>query len=145
MKRIISIICIAISTLVLLVFAILPHHHHGEETCIVMEYCEQDDAINDEHTCHNNETNEQHGGSCAVELKFTVPHFNDEAKCKISSCKEYNHNHIYFSPVYFLVADFFRVDIGDSATGTDCVERISFYESADAGQSHGLRAPPFLS
>jgi hypothetical protein len=140
-KRIISISLIAISTLVLLLFIILPHHHEGG-VCIIMEYCEQDNAINDEHTHHSGATNGRHSESCIAESDFILPYFNDEIKCKVFSCKGYNHNHIYLFSVYFLVADFFNFDIDDSFTGIGYGEYISFHKSAEANQFHGLRAPP---
>lgn len=144
MKRKISILSIAVSVLVLLVFAILPHHHHEEMACLIMEFCEQDDAVNDEHTHHNEAPEEGHNGSCISESEYIVSNFNDETKCKVSSCKGYNHNHILFFPVYFLVADLLNFDIGKSCPKTEYGEYISFYKSAEATQFHGLRAPPAI-
>jgi hypothetical protein len=144
MKRKISILSIAVSVLVLLVFAILPHHHHEEMACLIMEFCEQDDAVNDEHTHHNEAPEEGHNGSCISESEYIVSNFNDETKCKVSSCKDYNHNHILFFPVYFLVADLLNFDIGKSCPKTEYGEYISFYKSAEATQFHGLRAPPAI-
>ncbi len=144
MKRKISILSVAISVLVLLVFAILPHHHHEDWACVIMELCEQDNPVNDEHTHHNEASEEGHNGSCISESEYIVNNFNDETKCKVFSCKDDNHSHILFFPIYFLVADSLNFDIGKSCPKTEYGEYISFYKSAEATQFHSLRAPPAI-
>ena len=52
MKRIFFVYPLAIATLFLIVLSAIPHHHHKEMMCTVMELCEQDDIYNDGHTDH---------------------------------------------------------------------------------------------
>lgn len=144
MKRIISITSIAISVFVLLMFAILPHHHHEGAACIMMEFCEWDNTVNDEHTHHSEVPNEGHNESCIFESKYIVSNFNNEIKCKASSCKDYNHNHIQLFSVYFLAEDLLNFDTGNFCLSTEYGESISFYKLAEANQFHGLRAPPAI-
>ena len=47
MKRIFFVYPLAIATLFLIVLSAIPHHHHKEMMCTVMELCEQDDIYND--------------------------------------------------------------------------------------------------
>ena len=47
MKRIFFVYPLAIATLFLIVLFAIPHHHHKEMMCTVMELCEQDDIYND--------------------------------------------------------------------------------------------------
>ena len=144
MKQKISISFIAVSVIFLLALIILPHHHHEGLACIVMEVCEQDNKVNDEHTHHSDTPDEEHNETCIAETEYIVPLFKGESKCKISSCKNYNHNHIYLFPVYFLVADLLNFDTGNFFFKTEYGEHISFYKSAEAVQFNGLRAPPFM-
>ncbi len=37
----------------LMVLAVLPHHHHGVWACLDMEVCRADGAVNDTHTAHH--------------------------------------------------------------------------------------------
>jgi hypothetical protein len=126
----------------MLALTILPHHHHDGRICIVMDVCEQDHAINDEHTHHNDIPDEEHPDTCIAETEYIAPPFKDEAKCKIFSCK--NYNHIYLFPIYFLVADLLNFDTGNSFFKIEYGEHISFDKSAEATRLNGLRAPPFM-
>jgi hypothetical protein len=141
-KQKISISFIAVSVIFLLALRVLPHHHHSGQVCFVMETGEQDHTVNDEHTHHNGIPDEGHGKTCVAETEYIAPSFKDEIKCKISSCKNYDHNHIYLFPVFFLVADLLNFDTGNSFFKTAYGEHISFYKSAKAIQFNGLRAPP---
>lgn len=139
MKHLISISFITVSVFTLLIFIIVPHHHHTGSACFVMELCEQDNTINDEHTHHHNDDAKE---SCIVESEFVISHFNDETKYKVSSGKDYNFNHIYPFPVYFFVADFLNFGIDGSLNEINYDECTSIYKSAEVNQFHGLRAPP---
>ena len=144
MRRIISILFIAVSVIFLLAFVILPHHHHGGAICIIMEVCEQDNKVNDEHTHHSDMPNDEHNESCIVETEYVAPFSKNEIKCKILSCKNHHHNHLYLFPVYFLVADLLNFGTGNAFFQTAYGEHISLYESAEAVWVNGLRAPPFI-
>ena len=56
MKRAISISLVALSTFVLLIHAVVPHHHHGGYVCFIMEECEGDNHIN----CYHSENHGLH-------------------------------------------------------------------------------------
>jgi hypothetical protein len=143
-KRKISILFIAASAIFLLLLMILPHHHHEGLACIVMEVCEQDNKVNDEHTYHNDMPGEEHTETCIAETEYIASSFKDEVIYRTSSCKDYNHNHIYLLPVYFLVADLLNFDTGNSFFKAEYGKHISFYKSAEAIQFNGLRAPPLM-
>jgi hypothetical protein len=87
-KQKISISFIAVSVIFLLALIILPHHHHEGLACIVMEVCEQDNKVNDEHTHHSDTPDEEHNETCIAETEYIAPLFKGESKCKISSCKD---------------------------------------------------------
>jgi hypothetical protein len=144
MRRKISISFIAVSVIFLQALMVLPHHHHEGLACIVTEVCGQDNKINDEHTHHGDVPGEAHNGTCVAEAEYIVPSSKIETGCKILSCKNDNHNHIYLFPVYFLLADLLSSDTGNSFFKTAYGEHISFYKSAEATQFNGLRAPPFI-
>jgi hypothetical protein len=141
LKRKVSISFITTAVVMLLFLAVVPHHHHERVACIVMERCEQDHAINDEHTSHHADGNMQHE-LCFTETGYIVPQVNNEIKCKVSFCG--HHNHIHLFPVLYLFADFLIYNAAYSSPKPDHGEYVSFYKSAEPSQFHGVRAPPYL-
>ncbi|MCL3850969.1 MULTISPECIES: DUF6769 family protein [Bacteroidales] len=140
MKNKCSISAIVLSTILFLVFAVIPHHHHGGKACIVIELCELDNAINDEHTHHSDTDSEQnHDETCIAKSKFIIPTSVDETKLKVSD----NQNDTVLFPIFFLVGNLFNYSLDSSFIESDYGEYILSYKSAAANQFHGLRAPPF--
>ncbi len=140
MKRNCSISVIALSILLFLLFATIPHHHHGRIACVIIELCEEDNTINDEHTHHSEtDSKKNHDESCIAESEFTIPSSIDEIKSKLSP----NHNNTTLFPVLFLAGDLINHVLAESGIKSDYEEHILTYKSIDASQSHGLRAPPF--
>lgn len=141
MKKFVSISFVALSSLILLLLAIVPHHHHEGLVCIVMEICEQDNQVNDEHTDHRELPNDNdHEQSCVAESEYTAPK-TDDTRCKVPSCQNHDFTHLF--PIFFLAADVLTFDTGISLSDYKYGEYILFYKSAEANQFHGLRAPPF--
>ena len=58
--RKISISFVAWTVAVLLLFSVLPHHHHSDRACVLMERCELDGAVNDCHTHHHDNEHGRH-------------------------------------------------------------------------------------
>ncbi|KAA6346888.1 hypothetical protein EZS27_005631 [termite gut metagenome] len=143
LKRTVSISCLAGATLLLLAFMIFPHHHHyGGWVCYVMERCEQDGDINDEHTCHHaNDSN--HHDCCIAEIHYIVPSTYNDIKCKVFSCND-NHCLIHLFPVLCFPMDSNICSIDLFAVKYGFGEVVSFYKFTDVSQNHGLRAPPFF-
>ena len=143
MKKKFHISFIALAALMMLVLTIVPHHHHNDgAACVILELCEQDNSVNDEHTDHA-ESDMNHDKSCAFEADFVVPQADNGIKCKVSSCD--NSNHIHSFPILYLFADFLLSPAENTTSKNGYGEYISFYTSAEASQFHGLRAPPFFS
>jgi len=136
-----SISAIVLSTILFLVFASIPHHHHGGTACIIIELCEQDNAINDEHAHHSDTDNgTNHNETCIAESKFIISTSIDETKYKVSD----NHNDTISFPVFFFAGNLFDYSLENSLIGFDYGEHILNYKSTEASQSHGLRAPPSI-
>ena len=145
MKRKISILFISVATFILLVLMTIPHHHHENGVaCIVIEVCEHDNEINDEHTHHNDVPDKGNSSNCLIEAEFTIPHPNDDIKYKISYRKDNIHNNFQLFSAYFLVAGFINCDTEYLLPKNEYGEHFSFYKSAEANQYHGLRAPPSI-
>lgn len=141
MKKYISISFVALSSLVLILLALVPHHHHQGLVCVVMEICEQDNQVNDQHTSHGELPDDNaHEQMCIADSEYTAPKA-DEKKCNLPSCHNHDFNH--FFPIFFLAADILAFDTGTSLSDYKFGEYILTYKSAEANQFHGLRAPPF--
>jgi len=138
-KRIISISFIAVSTFILLILVIIPHHHHDGVACWVMERCEQDGNINDEHTKHNHSAEDAtRNQSCFAENEYTIPRSSNEIKSKVSSCDTHSF------PIFFLIADLFIFHEKDSVSKMGYGDYFSCYKSTEANQFNSLRAPPVI-
>ncbi|MGV8139175.1 MAG: DUF6769 family protein [Mangrovibacterium sp.] len=141
MKKKFHISLIALAALMMLVLKIVPHHHHNGAACMIMERCEKDNSVDDEHTGHSkNDMN--HGKTCIIEADYISPQIDNGTKCKVSSCG--NPGHIHFFPILYLVSDLLLYPGETISPKSEYGEYISFYISAEASQFHGLRAPPFI-
>ena len=128
MRRIISILFIALSVFVLLILAVIPHHHHEGAVCFAMELNRQDGdgAADDPHTPHDDTPDGDHGESCIAESVFTAANPNCEIKAVAASRQ-------HLLRLTNLPTDDTDVEYG---------EYLLFYTSAPAPRVHGLRAPP---
>ncbi|MDR1221520.1 MAG: hypothetical protein LBL07_01395 [Tannerella sp.] len=141
MKKKFSISFIILAAVVMLMSGMIPHHHHNGVACTVMERCEKDNSVNDEHTGHHADEGMQHGPSCVVESDC-LPAIDGRAK--ISSCDECgNPGHVHFFPILYLVSDFLSYPAETVSPEPGYGEYLLFYTSAEASLSCGLRAPPF--
>ncbi|MDR0574189.1 MAG: hypothetical protein LBG96_09215 [Tannerella sp.] len=140
-KFYISLSFIALATLTMLAPTIVPHHHHNGAVCMIMECCEQDNSVNDEHTGHA-ENDMDHGKSCIVESDFIIPQADNRIKYKVTSCD--HPDHIHFFPVLYLVADFLLYPAETTSPQPEYGKYVSFYTSAEKSPFHGLRAPPCM-
>jgi hypothetical protein len=137
MKRKISISVIAFSTFVLLIHAVVPHHHHGPMPCFAVEFCEEGNVSDDGDAHHNDET-------CVLESEYIASPLNRDVKPRVSYNREYGHDHIYLFPVYYLVASCVNCGAGDSFLTTEYGGYLIFYKSSEAVGVRGLRAPPSI-
>ncbi|MCD7976834.1 MAG: hypothetical protein LUG51_06640 [Tannerellaceae bacterium] len=143
MKRILTISCMLLATLVVIVFAVFPHHHHGGVACMVMDVCDSQDPINEEHPHHHHAGDmEHHNHLCISGTEFINETTKEEVKCKVCVC--HNCTHTHHLPILFLLPDFLIYE-EISVAKPEYGEFIVFYKSIDASQTHGLRAPPFLT
>ncbi|MDR2774463.1 MAG: hypothetical protein LBC19_06935 [Tannerella sp.] len=146
MKKKVSISFLALAAVMTLMAGIIPHHHHKGVACVIMEHCEKDHAADDEHQNRFADNGMQHEHSCIAEFDY-IPDTDRRIKCKVSSCDNCDDpGHIHIFPVPYLVADALPyLSEVVSPKPKEYGEYILFYTSADACQSHGLRAPPFIS
>jgi hypothetical protein len=143
LKRIVSILFIAIAALVLCVFAVVPHHHHHGIPCFAMERCEQDGHVNDEHTHHHNDADDiNHHDHCVLTTGYVLS-LTEEVKCKVFSCN-HTHYHIHPCPTLCVLTDSPVYDAGISAIKREYGGHLFFYKSSYIGYNSGLRAPPCL-
>ena len=141
MKEGANIFFLTLATLMFLVLTIVPHHHHNGGVCIIKEKCEQDSAISDKLTGHTH-NDKSHSRSCSLESAFAIRKTDDGIKCKVHSCDNPQHFHIF--PILYLGVDFLLYPEVSSSSQPEWGNNVSFYTSAEASQFHGLRAPPHI-
>ncbi|MFV0553641.1 MAG: DUF6769 family protein [Mangrovibacterium sp.] len=142
MKRKISISFMALSVLVLLTINIMPHHHHEDVACFVVEHCEHD-CSHEGHNHHHNDSDDCSSETCVAQSEYIPSSLNKEIKCPVSDCNDCaHHDHSLPSIVYFLVADLFNFD--QEQAPNEYGEHISFYKSVEHVSALGLRAPPVV-
>jgi hypothetical protein len=123
----------------MLVLNALPHHHHDEAVCVVMERCEEDNTVNDEHTDHS-DSDMDHGKSCILGSDAVVIQADNGTRCRVSSCDDSDHVHLF--PILYIAQDILINPAEAGGFEPEYGEFVSFYTSAEASQFHGLRAPP---
>lgn len=121
--------------------AIIPHHHHRGIACFIIELCEQDSAINDEHT-HHEETPEQnvHDHLCIAELEVIAPASDHETIIKLLT----RIDNLNLSLFLYLPRHLLSLLTETTASDTDYGEYILNYQSTSISRYNGLRAPPYL-
>lgn len=135
MKRIFSIVPIAIAILSIVVFSAMPHHHHREVLCTVVEKCERDNTYNDGHTEH--ESGESGEINCVAGTEYVSPNTNRDEF--VSYGEGYSLSFFLFFSVFtgylvrFMVSLYRKIMYDEY--GVSCT-------SALLGESRGLRAPP---
>ena len=143
MKRYLIISILALSTFFMLVLKVIPHHHHAEIACIIVELCENDAAYNDEHT-HHEKTPEQntHDNSCITEIDVIIPASDNEIIYKILSAKD----HLNLSVLFILPTQLLSILTESTTSDTNYGgENLLYYQSAQLNRLNGLRAPPYLA
>lgn len=144
MKRIISIPFILISVVLLLVFAVFPHHHHGGMPCLTMEVCEDAKSCCETHHHHDHGGCSGHEeGSCIIEDAVVVAHLHNELQYKALQSDDCGLDSAHYIPICFIVADLLNF-ADDALLPPEYPDgRQGDYTSADVSSPQGLRAPPF--
>lgn len=136
MKRIFSIVPIAIAIVSIVLFSAVSHHHHREVLCTVVEKCEQDNVYNDGHTGH--ESGESREINCVADAEYVWSNTNRDEL--ISYGEGYSLSFFLCFSVFtaYLVHGMMQL-YREVMYG----EYGIFYTSALLGMSRGLRAPPY--
>lgn len=137
MKRILSTYPLVIATLLIIVFSTIPHHHHKEVLCMVMELCEQDNTYNDDHTDHGTDRDKHHQTTCVSNIDYI-----SSSTITKNSLDGEDGIPLHLS-VIFLLADILAFDFNTSELETTYDGYVVSYTSVVLGESCGLRAPPF--
>jgi hypothetical protein len=146
LKRKFSILSVVIAASLLVAFTAVPHHHHGAMMCLVTQHHEDEDAHDREadHACTpyhcGGEETPSASSHCVAELEYLAS-TQQEINCNHFSCT------LHHPPFHLLPALFVLVNLSDDLATTPGRKHkyrpvVAIVESADAGQSHGLRAPP---
>lgn len=139
MRQLFSIVPVSIAILLITVFSIIPHHHHKEVLCMVMEMCQEDNAYNDQHTTHDtSEEESNHGNDCVTNAQYTVP-----AKVLNGSSVSHNGDNLHIFDCISLLISYITFTPEYSTTQTTYFGYVVSYKSAPLGLCCGLRAPPY--
>lgn len=139
MKNFLSILPISIAVLLITVFSIVPHHHHQEVLCVVMEMCEKDNTYNDQHTEHDTSQEEtNHESGCTVNSLYTASTHILKSDSSLSD----GNNQLSLAQCFCLLASYLLYTPELSVNKTAYPRCVVSYQSASLGLSSGLRAPP---
>ena len=118
--------------LLMIALPMVPHHHHQGTVCVVMERCQSDGAINDQHTHHHqSDENHRHQDQCVKTFK-AVPAIDPD------------HSDVNEVPLCTLLYAFVEQWMAEvhHATAKQIDTYTLHYQSFDPRLSNTLRAPP---
>jgi hypothetical protein len=118
----------ALATMVLLMLAVVPHHHHQGLWCNVAEMCSVDKDVNDEHTHHHDDSS-----SCVEHLNYVATKYSaTQANVQLLQYQ-------FVAILSFCCDSLFTQSNNESSHlyGPQFV-----FTGIDAHKSHSLRAPP---
>jgi hypothetical protein len=143
-----SILTVAIAAFLLLAFTAVPHHHHGAMMCMTTEHHDEAHNHDEGHACaaHHGDGEEHTDANnhCVAEVEYLVS-AQQEINGKHFSCT------LHHPPFPLLPALFVWINFSDDFVAAPFGSKhkyrsaVFLIKSADAGQIHGLRAPPFIS
>lgn len=143
MRKKVSILFIMLSTFMVLVSSVMPHHHHEGMICIGVETCyaeQHNCGCESEHHSGNDANHEHH--SCTADAQYLTKQSVDDAKQKNCSCNNLEHIHLF--PVHFIV-NWLLSPIETVVEKTEYGEFLITYTSVNVNHAHGLRAPPYFA
>jgi hypothetical protein len=126
-----SILSVAIAAFLLVAVAAVPHHHHGAMMCLATTHHE------DAHDHDAPNTNSH----CAAELEYLASaqqEIDDDHSCALP------HPPFHLLPALFVPVNLSGNLVAPPGSKHKYRPAVAIAESAGAGQSHGLRAPPAL-
>ena len=118
MKRILSIYPLVIATLFIIVFSAIPHHHHKEVLCMVMELCEQDNTYNDDHTDHGTDQDIHHQNICVPNVDYI------SSSGMTKSSLDSGNGMLLHLPILFLLADILTLNLNTSELETSAWRKL---------------------
>jgi hypothetical protein len=128
---------IFIANLFLVVYSVIPHHHHYGTSCFVLSEMQSDNAMND--CCCNHEDRQ----TCPFEQNINAVYKQAKEKCSDASCV-LHHPDLLLQAVVFSIFNYDFSSVRETATFLNPPYLISYYcEYVSSGR--GLRAPPGLS
>lgn len=142
-KRTTAAIFVSLAGILMLVHAVVPHHHHYSEICFQKTHCENEQSTESENTPdrdHDSNNNDRHD-VCVLNAPAVLPAGQDNHECKCISYT-YKHAGAMFSITAILNSEqkHFIQDIksDDSSQGIISISQLPDYSSV------GLRAPPLV-
>jgi hypothetical protein len=142
-KKVTPIVFILLANILLLTHAVLPHHHHNKQVCLIKSHC-----INDNNSKGHSSDNESHNhddennsNDCVLKELIAISSNDWKQEFKFTASAHYQQDHASFH--YDLL------NIGEEAVTAILLQSVSvhkvkysytYYVSA----SLGLRAPPII-
>jgi hypothetical protein len=124
----------------LAIFAVMPHHHHGEAICTTEEHCRNDHSANGLAT-PSMDNDHDHCRSCIVRSDYLVVAVHNESRCKGAACDHPSHS---LPPLPALLPTMDSTWAPALLTGTVVAYATvaAFCPLSEISRHSGLRAPP---
>ena len=142
-KKRTAIFFILLANIILLAHAVIPHHYHQEQVCIVNEHCQNDSIAHNHNTSGHNH---QHDGdnnseSCALKQAVGIPANSVRQEFKWRGCDDNHLEFVHFQAVLFSseFTSFVPQIIQNAQIPLILSSHFNFVST-----SLGLRAPPIV-
>ncbi len=120
-----------ILVLSILIAPFVPHHHHYDEVCMVMEQCEKDHVCNDCHTSHHDGSSEESEHPLCIKNALTIISNSSITHLRIAD----------YPTIISIITDWAGLEIPDREETHIDPYRI-FYTLSPGVRIFSLRAPP---
>lgn len=133
MKRAANIILLSLSVLMILIMPFVPHHHHNDVECAIMERCISDNTYNDEHTAHPADNSSKDNSLCVKNIQ----------SLNVKSGNNHDWSAVHLFPLLISTYNEWFVDVYGQENPLYDGYTISYKSPIGRGGT-SLRAPPHL-
>lgn len=141
-KKVKAYIFLVIANVVFLTYAVIPHHHHLEQICVLTSHCHNDLETQKHHSCDHQHEHDNNQHVCALNQPAIKPsnQTKQECKCFVLGYNSYPSDFSLFSFLNTAGTEAFRSAVCAHHPVPALLGTYSDFVNA----SLGLRGPPLV-